>query len=52
MPRGCCAIRGRAMQSAVPAGEGAMSALIGVEIEAAEAACKEAAATGLVGRRQ
>src|SRR5688500_860247 len=41
-------IRGRAMQSAVPAGEGGMSALIGVELEVAEAACKEAATSGLV----
>jgi [acyl-carrier-protein] S-malonyltransferase len=41
-------IRGRAMQSAVPAGEGGMSALIGVEIEEAEEACKEASASGLV----
>jgi [acyl-carrier-protein] S-malonyltransferase len=41
-------IRGRSMQSAVPVGEGAMSALIGIDLEAAEAACKEAADQGLV----
>lgn len=35
-------IRGRAMQEAVPVGEGAMSALLGAEIEMAEAAAKEA----------
>src|SRR5581483_11624892 len=34
--------RGRAMQSAVPVGEGAMSALLGAEIGLAEAAAKEA----------
>ncbi|HUO92782.1 MAG TPA: ACP S-malonyltransferase [Rhizomicrobium sp.] len=38
--------RGRAMQEAVPVGEGAMSALLGIEIEAAEAAAREAAAQG------
>lgn len=41
-------IRGRAMQAAVPAGEGAMSALIGVDIETAEAVCAEAKDAGLV----
>jgi [acyl-carrier-protein] S-malonyltransferase len=41
-------VRGRAMQSAVPAGEGSMAALLGIEIDAAEAACAEAASTGLV----
>jgi [acyl-carrier-protein] S-malonyltransferase len=41
-------IRGRSMQSAVPMGEGAMSALIGIDIEDAEAACKEASDAGLV----
>jgi [acyl-carrier-protein] S-malonyltransferase len=41
-------IRGRAMQSAVPAGEGGMSALIGIDIDAAEAACREAESAGLV----
>jgi len=38
--------RGRAMQEAVPVGEGAMSALLGIEIEGAEAAAAEAAAQG------
>ena len=38
--------RGQAMQAAVPVGEGAMSALLGIEIEGAEAAAKEAAAQG------
>ena len=36
--------RGRAMQSAVPVGEGGMSALLGAEIEQAEALAKECAA--------
>lgn len=39
-------IRGRAMQEAVPVGEGAMSALLGIDIESAEAAAQEAAAQG------
>jgi [acyl-carrier-protein] S-malonyltransferase len=39
-------IRGTAMQSAVPVGEGGMVALIGAEIDAAEAVAKEAAAEG------
>jgi [acyl-carrier-protein] S-malonyltransferase len=34
--------RGRAMQEAVPLGEGAMSALLGADLELAEAAAKEA----------
>jgi [acyl-carrier-protein] S-malonyltransferase len=38
--------RGQAMQSAVPVGEGAMSALLGAEIELAEAAAKEASEQG------
>jgi [acyl-carrier-protein] S-malonyltransferase len=38
--------RGRAMQEAVPVGEGAMSALLGIEIEPAEQAAAEAAAQG------
>jgi len=37
-------IRGRAMQKAVPVGAGAMAALIGVELEAANAIAAEAAA--------
>src|SRR6478736_1467774 len=39
-------IRGQAMQSAVPVGEGGMIALIGAEIEQAERVAKEAAASG------
>ena len=38
--------RGQAMQSAVPVGEGAMTALIGADIETAEAVAKEAEAGG------
>lgn len=38
--------RGQAMQSAVPVGEGGMTALIGAEIEQAEDVAKEAAAGG------
>jgi [acyl-carrier-protein] S-malonyltransferase len=41
-------IRGRAMQDAVPVGKGAMSALIGIEMEGVEAACQEAADAGVV----
>ena len=41
-------IRGLSMQEAVPVGEGAMSALIGIDIEAAEAACQEATDMGVV----
>ena len=36
-------LRGNAMQKAVPAGEGAMAALLGVELEAAAAICRDAA---------
>ncbi|HEY2445143.1 MAG TPA: ACP S-malonyltransferase [Rhizomicrobium sp.] len=39
-------LRGRAMQSAVPAGTGAMSALLGIEVADAEAAAIEASAQG------
>src|SRR6201995_2008243 len=39
-------IRGQAMQSAVPVGEGGMTALIGAEIEQAEDVAREAAAPG------
>lgn len=39
-------IRGQAMQSAVPVGEGGMTALIGAEFEQAEEVAKEAAAAG------
>jgi [acyl-carrier-protein] S-malonyltransferase len=45
---GLVRLRGQAMQAAVPVGEGGMSALIGIEIEAAEEAVKEAADTGIV----
>ena len=38
--------RGQAMQSAVPVGEGGMTALIGADIEQAEAVAKEAATGG------
>lgn len=37
--------RGRFMQEAVPAGEGSMAAILGLEREAVEAACREAAKT-------
>lgn len=37
-------IRGKAMQQAVPVGEGAMAAILGLEQDAVEAACAEAAA--------
>jgi [acyl-carrier-protein] S-malonyltransferase len=39
--------RGRAMQRAVPVGEGAMAALIGADLEQAEAIAKEAAQGGV-----
>ena len=35
-------IRGNAMQAAVPVGEGAMAAILGLDQEAVEAACREA----------
>ena len=38
--------RGQAMQSAVPVGEGGMTALIGADIEQAESVAQEASATG------
>lgn len=41
-------IRGNAMQSAVPAGEGAMAAIIGLEQPDVEAACAEASSMGVV----
>ena len=44
--------RGAAMQAAVPAGEGAMAALLGVEMDVAQAICDEAAADPLTGARQ
>ncbi|MFZ5781482.1 MAG: ACP S-malonyltransferase [Pseudomonadota bacterium] len=36
-------LRGQAMQKAVPVGEGAMAALLGIELEGALEACREAA---------
>lgn len=39
-------LRGQAMQSAVPVGEGGMTVLIGAEIEQAEEVAKEAASAG------
>ena len=42
-PRALLRLRGRAMQKAVPAGAGAMAALLGVEMELARAICAEAA---------
>jgi [acyl-carrier-protein] S-malonyltransferase len=41
-------IRGRAMQDAVAVGKGAMSALIGIEMDGAEATVKEAGEAGVV----
>lgn len=41
-------IRGQAMQAAVPQGQGAMAAIIGLEFEAVKALCDEASATGEV----
>ena len=43
--------RGRAMQAAVPVGEGAMSALLGAEIAWAEAAAREAVEAALPGEK-
>jgi [acyl-carrier-protein] S-malonyltransferase len=39
-------LRGRAMQTAVPVGEGAMAAILGLELEAVEALALEASAGG------
>lgn len=39
--------RGQFMQEAVPAGEGAMAALLGVEVETVEAVCREASERGV-----
>ncbi len=41
-------IRGNAMQSAVPAGEGAMAAIIGLDESEVRSACEEAGAQGTV----
>lgn len=40
--------RGRLMQSAVPAGEGAMAAILGLDDDAVRQCCAEAAAAGVV----
>jgi [acyl-carrier-protein] S-malonyltransferase len=40
--------RGRAMQDASPVGEGAMSALLGIEMNLVEEACREASEVGVV----
>jgi [acyl-carrier-protein] S-malonyltransferase len=45
-------LRGLAMQKAVPAGEGAMAALLGVELEQARAICEQAASNPEGGPRQ
>jgi [acyl-carrier-protein] S-malonyltransferase len=42
-------LRGQAMQKAVPAGQGAMAALLGVELAMAQEICDEAAAGDIVG---
>jgi [acyl-carrier-protein] S-malonyltransferase len=42
-------LRGQAMQKAVPAGQGAMAALLGVELAIAQEICDEAAAGDVVG---
>ena len=39
--------RGQFMQEAVPAGEGAMAALLGADVETVEAVCREAAERGV-----
>ena len=41
-------LRGEAMQKAVPVGEGAMAALLGADVELADAVIEEASANGLV----
>lgn len=45
---GLVAFRGRAMQEAVPAGSGAMAAILGLDDEQVIAACREAAQGGIV----
>jgi [acyl-carrier-protein] S-malonyltransferase len=42
-------LRGQAMQKAVPAGQGAMAALLGVELAVAQEICDEAAASDIIG---
>lgn len=41
-------LRGQAMQEAVPAGSGAMAAVLGLDAETVARLCKEASATGIV----
>lgn len=41
-------LRGRYMQEAVPAGQGAMAAVLGLPARAVEAICRDVAATGVV----
>lgn len=43
-----CRLRGRAMQDAVPAGQGAMSAIMGIDGVAVSEACEQAAQAGEV----
>lgn len=43
-----CRARGRAMQRAVPEGEGTMAAIMGLEPDVVTAVCEEASATGVV----
>ena len=38
-----CRLRGQAMQDAVPAGQGAMAAIMGLDVQALESVCAEAA---------
>ncbi|WP_338664070.1 ACP S-malonyltransferase [Pararoseomonas sp. SCSIO 73927] len=45
-------LRGEAMQKAVPAGTGAMAALLGAEMEQARAICERAAEDPVTGERQ
>jgi [acyl-carrier-protein] S-malonyltransferase len=45
---GLVRFRGQVMQAAVPAGTGAMAAILGLEDEAVEAACREAAQGAIV----
>src|SRR5215471_4669535 len=45
---GLVQFRGRAMQAAVPAGQGAMAAILGLEDADVEAACRDAAQGGVV----
>lgn len=40
--------RGQAMQQAVPVGEGAMAAILGLELEAVQAAARQASTDGLI----